>query len=245
MKSVFISGYDNINLQISKDNSVLGWKKASIKYEMKIGDYVFIYNRDSRQIESVFEIESPYNDIDKPIWKEESKNSIIFKNRWSAKILFDGLNIHLNQIADLFFNGKAQDFGLYVKNDFPKYVDDKHKGFLDFLIDKFNIASNNNTNHYVKNNDVSYFLIQVGQKGSMSLIENKQYSHIDWQNTPRDSDHGKAKKGDVLLVYVARNSIKYGMSLKKIYEINEVSDDTIVSTLSTNNLFLSSFPNLL
>ena len=107
----------------------MGWKKYSKKHEMKIGDYVFIYNLDSMQIESVFEIESPYSDTNSPVWKQESDNNIVFKNRWKAKLLFDDLNLQLREIANLFFNGKTQDFGLYVKNDFPKFLDDAHKGF--------------------------------------------------------------------------------------------------------------------
>ncbi len=141
-RCVFITSYDGKNLQISKDKGVLGWKKYSKKHEMKIGDYVFVYNLDSRQIESVFEIESSYSDTNSPVWKQESNTNIIFRNRWKAKLLFDDLNLQLREIADLFFNGNTQDFGLYVKNDFPKFLDDSHKEFRNFLLDKSIRSSN-------------------------------------------------------------------------------------------------------
>jgi hypothetical protein len=60
--SVFISGYSKDNLQTSKEKGILGWIQR--KKELKIGDYVFIYNITDRVIDSVFKFESPREDTD-------------------------------------------------------------------------------------------------------------------------------------------------------------------------------------
>ena len=52
---------------------------------------------------------------------------------------------------------------------------------------------------------IQYFLVQVSKLGS-DILKNSIYRHSEWDKTPRDKDHGRVRKGDLLLVYFARRS---------------------------------------
>jgi len=68
-------------------------------------------------------------------------------------------------------------------------------------------------------------------------LENKSYRHLGWESTPRDSAHGEVLKGDLLIVYFARNSIEFKQLLKKIYIVDSVSPDKVT-------FYVSEFRNL-
>lgn len=73
-------------------------------------------------------------------------------------------------------------------------------------------------------NTTQYFLVQVSEIGSKNLLQVEPvYKHYGWQETPRDSDHGKVKPGDILLVYFARKAIDFNMQLKKVYRVDAVT----------------------
>jgi hypothetical protein len=75
----------------------------------------------------------------------------------------------------------------------------------------------------ISNDTRSYFLVQVSEPGSKNLLrQNPIYQHYEWQTTPRDSDHGKVKSGDVLLVYFARKAVDFSMQLKRAYNVDSV-----------------------
>lgn len=74
---------------------------------------------------------------------------------------------------------------------------------------------------------IQYFLVQVSKRGGENVLNNLMYRHIDWNKTPHDSDHGKVREGDLLLVYFASGSPKYKQQLKKIYRVESVSDQNI------------------
>ena len=65
---VFLTGYPQGNLQISKEQDILGWKENP--KSLSVGDYVFVYNITSKKIECGFKIKSKSN-IQKPIWEDE------------------------------------------------------------------------------------------------------------------------------------------------------------------------------
>src|SRR4051794_9987654 len=122
--SIFISGYSNENLKISKEKGILGWLQR--KKELKIGDYVFIYNIDEKRIESVFKISSANENIN-TVWQDEETTGLIkYKNRWNADLTKDNLDISFNDIVEFNpFNGDIRRFNLIIRNPFPTLLDDK------------------------------------------------------------------------------------------------------------------------
>jgi len=75
--------------------------------------------------------------------------------------------------------------------------------------------------------NTKYFLVQVTEFGSKNIINNGFYSHTDWQETPRDEDHGKVKVGDLLLVYFGYKAIDFQKTLKMIYEVDSISENNV------------------
>jgi CRISPR/Cas system CMR-associated protein Cmr5 small subunit len=67
-RSTFVTAYDDTNLKISKEAKMIGWKNRPSKISM--GDYVFVFNTTTDEIESCFEIKSLSTSTD-PIWHEE------------------------------------------------------------------------------------------------------------------------------------------------------------------------------
>jgi hypothetical protein len=50
-ETIFIIGYTKDNLQISKQQGILGWKENSKRRELAKGDYVFVYDIDDNKID--------------------------------------------------------------------------------------------------------------------------------------------------------------------------------------------------
>ena len=241
--SIFLTGYDNINLQTSKDSKILGFIQNSRRKELEVGDYVFIYNfdKDHRKIESLFRIISKSDDTGL-IWKDEKEsNKIIYKNRWNAEVIADGLNISRNELAVLPpFNNDLNRFHLTIRNPFPNYLDerfDELRSLLEKHIPTTTVSSLTPSTDNTNSNPKQYFLIQVNEKGSRNLLENKTYAHVDWENTPKDSAHGQVQNGDLLIVYFARNSIQFKQLLRKVYVVDSVSPDKVT-------FYVSEFKNL-
>src|SRR6476659_7527723 len=214
--SIFISGYSQDNLQTSKEKGILGWIQQ--KKELKIGDYVFIDNITDRVIDTVFKIESPREDTDL-IWQDEqSIEGPKYKNRWNVKLIQDSVGISINEIITFEpFNGSSQNFNLIIRNPFPTLLNDRFKDLRELLLTKSGII-NSIEKEGMKNivedidRDPNYFLVQVSDIGSMNILDNGFYQHIDWNKTPRDHYHGQAKNGDILLVYFARKAKRFGMT---------------------------------
>ena len=74
---------------------------------------------------------------------------------------------------------------------------------------------------------MQYFLVQVTEAGSLEILNKNIYQSQGWKNNSRNHDHGKVKKGDILLVYFAGNSIRYTQQLKKVYTVDIVSSDNV------------------
>ena len=229
-ESIFLTGYNQTNLQISKESKILGWMQNSKRKEIANGDYVFVYNIDNKRIECVFRIDSK-SENNELIWKDEKdSNSVRYKNRWNADLISDSLDIDRSEILNYSpFNKDVNRFNLLIRNPFPNFLDDKYNDFCSFLLTKIPTKEAIST---PKNNDMDmnldakqYFLIQVNERGSQNILENNTYRHLRWFDVPKDIDHGKVKEGDVLLVYFTRNSIKYKQSLKKIFVVNSVTGD--------------------
>lgn len=71
--------------------------------------------------------------------------------------------------------------------------------------------------------DNQYFLVQVNEFGSKNLLEKKYYQHEGWKETPRDSDHGKVKVGDILAVYFASKAIDFQKQMRKLYKVDSIT----------------------
>ena len=82
-------------------------------------------------------------------------------------------------------------------------------------------------NRFNVKNDTQYFLIQVGDFGSDTIIKKGFYQHEGWQETPRDSAHGEVKIDDVLLVYFTSTAMDHQKTLKMIYQVKSISKNNI------------------
>lgn len=49
-EAIFITAYTKDNLQISKQQGILGWKQNFKRKELAKGDYVFVYDIDDKKI---------------------------------------------------------------------------------------------------------------------------------------------------------------------------------------------------
>ena len=84
------------------------------------------------------------------------------------------------------------------------------------------------------------FLVQVNKDGGYANITiNRLYENGLWRTKPKDSDHGKVKPGDELLIYCTGNVPSYGKSLAFSVEVNEVSPDNVTFKLDSPRWFKS------
>lgn len=65
---LFLTAYDNENLKTSKNLGILGWEQHS--NTLAPGDYVFVFNTNSKQIETCFEVKMRSEER-KLIWQDE------------------------------------------------------------------------------------------------------------------------------------------------------------------------------
>jgi hypothetical protein len=72
-----------------------------------------------------------------------------------------------------------------------------------------------------------YFLIQVGDFGSNHILNKGFYQHEGWQTTSRDSDHGKVRVGDKLIVYFTSTAQDHQKLLKMVYTVKSVTEDNV------------------
>jgi MoxR-like ATPase/predicted RNA-binding protein len=137
--TVFVTGYDEANLNHSIRYKTLGWRNQS--HILSIGDYVFVYNKDSHQIQAAFNVVGK-SDNKNPIWEEELKSEtqkLEFPNRWNAEVLCDDLKIDLETINTFEpFNGNAVNkFIPLIGNNSPTPLSDgKYSRFRKFLVEQ-------------------------------------------------------------------------------------------------------------
>lgn len=73
------------------------------------------------------------------------------------------------------------------------------------------------------------YLLQVGEKGSQEILENK-YRYEGWANfesNKRDRVYGEVNPGDFLLVYFTNDSVIHSKMVKMVYVVSTVSDDHV------------------
>jgi MoxR-like ATPase len=150
---VFVTAYDNSNLNRSKELGILGWKSNSKL--LSSGDYVFVFNKSTLNIDSCFKIKSKSNNKDN-IWSDELKSSrLIYKNRWNAELIADNLGIPL-QIINKMAPFIKESFQFYLSVFFPMPLNspnlvNKYGLFCDFLLSKINKTIDNVDNQHWSN----------------------------------------------------------------------------------------------
>jgi hypothetical protein len=139
-----VTGYDERNLDISKEREVLGWVNRS--NFLSAGSLVFVFNKDSLVLETCFEIKSQFSDKDL-IWEDEKTlGKIIYGNRWNADVLYDNLVISLQEINSIPPFDKEKFQGL-LRGNFPMPLDtpsnyDKYTQFREMLLHKLKSIPN-------------------------------------------------------------------------------------------------------
>ncbi|MCY4558183.1 MAG: AAA family ATPase [Chloroflexi bacterium] len=79
---------------------------------------------------------------------------------------------------------------------------------------------------------MSTFLVQVNKNaGYPNITQNRRYENNLWTTKPRDTDHGKVKPGDALLVYCAHGVPSCGRSLAFSVIVDHVSSDNVTFEL--------------
>ncbi len=139
---VFLTGYTAQNLDISKKCKILGWKKQP--KGLTLGDYVFVYNKDTKRIECGFQIKSISNNVNS-LWLEErdrGSQNLVYKVRWDADLICDALDIDHKQVEPFKSNKKLK-FHILVAGDSPNSLSKQiYKPFRDYLLSHCNLTSN-------------------------------------------------------------------------------------------------------
>lgn len=135
---IYLTAYDNNNLEISKKLGILGWKDKPSK--LSIGDLAFVYDIDEHHIDCCFRIISESENED-PIWSDEVANGIIYKYRWNAELVADNLNFTIDSIYALQpFKKDKRLFSLLIRGAVPRSLEEPEYGdFVDSLIRRSNI----------------------------------------------------------------------------------------------------------
>lgn len=156
---IFITGYDERNLDISKQRGILGWVNKS--NFLSAGSLVFVFNKDSLVLETCFEIKSRSSDKDL-IWEDEkATQKIIYSNRWDAKVLYDSLDIALQEINSIPPFDKEKFQGL-LRGNFPMPLDtpsnnEKYSEFRKMLLGRIRSDS--------ALSETSLWLVRAGNVG--------------------------------------------------------------------------------
>lgn len=133
---LFLTAYDRENLETSKKLGILGWKQRP--GTLASGDYVFVFNISSKQIDTCFEIKMRSDDQNLLWYDEVDSGKLKYPNRWSAEIKHDSLGIGLDEIyAYEPFKSNKNLFPLLTRNQFPRSLEpSKFADFHAFLLSK-------------------------------------------------------------------------------------------------------------
>ncbi len=163
--NVFVTGYDDVNLNHSIAYKTLGWRNQS--HILSNGDYVFVYNKTSHKIQAAFKVLAKSINTD-PIWEEELKSKaqkIEFPNRWDAEVICDDLAIDLDTISSFEpFNGNAVNkFVPLIGNNNPTPLsNEKYADFNKFLLERCEKAPSDS-----KVQQETYWKIAPGENASL------------------------------------------------------------------------------
>ena len=140
-----MTGYDRKEFRYIKGKrSILGWVNKS--NFLSAGSLVFIFNKDTLVLETCFEIKSQSSDKNL-IWEDErTTGKLIYGNRWNAEVLYDNIDITLQEINSIPPFDKEKFQGL-LRGNFPMPLDtpsniNKYTEFRNMLLGKIKSVSN-------------------------------------------------------------------------------------------------------
>jgi len=136
---VFVTGYDEENLRISKKSNILGWVRNS-NYLSK-NSLVFVFDKSNLYLDSCFRVVSKSENNGNLVWADEvNSNKVIYNNRWNVELIQDSLKIPLSTINQISPFDKEPFQGL-LRGNFPTPLntpqnETKYQSFREFLIGK-------------------------------------------------------------------------------------------------------------
>ena len=206
--AMYITGYNDTNLQISKTNEILGWQDNP--RNLTQGDLVFVFNTTTDKIELCFEILSE-SESQNPIWKEETNSEtpkIVFDYRWDAKLRASQLSIDKAEIFKLEpFKSNNKNFSLLIRNRHPRsLMNEQYKQFCRYLLERMN--DNNNLD------SAKYFLLRTQLNSGWQDKEGKEYHYGD--NVP---NHTKLTPGSEVILFRSEKSTITILGFSKIKSI--------------------------
>ena len=187
---IFVTGYDDRNLEISKKQGILGWAKNSTY--LSEGSLVFVYNLTDKNIESCFKVKSKSDSNTELIWADEvHSNKVIYPNRWNAELIYDGIIFPVEEINRIPpfdsepFQGLLKNFPMPVNSPQNK---SKYETFLNNLLGSINSQSN-------------YWIFVVTNKESLSAEEvyRARMSEKFWGLNEGTKFRRYLKKGDKVI----------------------------------------------
>jgi MoxR-like ATPase len=190
--SLFVTGYDDKNLQISKERGILGW--ANNSNYLSEDNLVFVFNKTTLRIEVCFKIKSKSHDTSL-IWADEvASNRMIYKNRWDSEILQDNLNISIEEVSKIAPFDQEPFQGL-LRGNFPMPLDtpqnkSKYSDFRKFLTSSLKPTAN-------------YWIFIVADRPEFKLeaanILQTRMNDRFWGLNKGTPFRGQLKKGDKII----------------------------------------------
>jgi MoxR-like ATPase len=187
---VFLTGYDERNLKISKQLGILGW--ANNSHFLSVESLVFVFNKDTLRLETCFKILSKSYDMT-PIWEnEKTVGKVIYGNRWNAEIIRDGIDIPITDINKISPFDKEPFQGL-LRGNFPMPLNSpknraKYEPFLKQLLRSIQ----NQANHWI-------FVVTDHHKLSTEEIYNTRMKDRFWGLNKGTPHRKNLKKGDKVI----------------------------------------------
>ncbi len=195
---VFLTGYPEGNLEISKKQQILGWERNP--KDISIGDLVFVYNKNSKKIECGFRIKSKSNRTD-PIWESEINANLPqqkYSFRWDAEPICHDLNIDYNTIRGIEpfrpnNRGKKASFYILVtRNSANSLRNPIYRPFRDYLLNECGDGMN-------KKDEIGWSFDIEKAIDEILLLDTKRELAIDRQLVKRILVHLKAGKHVILV----------------------------------------------
>lgn len=211
--SVFLTGYDHTNLEISKQNHILGWRDKP--GTLSNGDILFVFDTTNHEITACFRILSPSNNKD-PIWHEERSSSsaprIIYPYRWEVALIADSMHIATDKIFEFEpFRNDRKKFSLLIRNRHPRSINNpQYDEFRNFLLDK--IKAEPFLGEYQNQN---YLMLMRKPDSPWEDIEGKQYHYGN-----NVSNHSKITPNSNVVFFTVEDSITF-LGYSKIDSITE------------------------
>jgi hypothetical protein len=132
-REIYLTAYDNKNLEISKKLGILGWKDKPSK--LSVDDLVFVYDIDNHNIDTCFKIVSVSANKE-PIWYDEIEKGVLYKYRWNAKLVSGNMQLSIDSIHELSpFKDNKRQFSLLIRGTVPRLLHvPQYDKFIELLI---------------------------------------------------------------------------------------------------------------